>query len=119
MVERAKDRERKRIARSGADSGSVRSTSRHVEAGCYSGTFVTVVEEEKHGKGHRRTKADDDLRERLIRLAYLLDALSIPEDLSDTELLTPEERTNLIEIAKMKIIGVEEACGPAAVKRGH
>ena len=113
-VERDRDRERKRIAR-GADNGNVRSITRHVEAGCCSGDFVTVLEVEPKGLDQprkRRTLAQrerDALREHLVRITGLLRDGWVVLDPSDAppDLLTTEEKTTLVEAAENKIAELE------------
>ena len=100
-VERAKDRERKRIAR-GADNGNVRSITRHVEAGCCSGDFVTVIETGGLDQPRKRRtpveKRRGDEIETLIRFTNILEYV-VPEfDDASLDLLTKEEIANMIEI---------------------
>jgi len=105
-ADNAKARDRMRELRA-----NVRSITRHVEAGCGSGEFVTLIEVQPKGLDQprkRQTPAEverDDLRYDLLnlfdRLCY---AFPIP-DLGEGPLpLSAEEITNLIEAARTKIL---------------
>ena len=93
-AEQAKDRDRKRIARSyGAD---VRSISRQVGAGCCSGTFVTVVEGST--PHYRRSDAEigrDKFLSGFIGAVLAIGTTSFGDAAFD--LLTMEQKANAIE----------------------